>query len=255
MKGKEFIINSNSIAEILHITRPQNVNLTPYDNKTPEIHDILQVLGPDHEVSSKGSSISTAKFTPKLTTLKLIILSNLYPLSNTTFINLGRAQFLCDLITRVSIDIYAHIFQTIRKTAARSVARGCIPFCNLIMKFILREGINPPSDGKMMTRPRPISMITLQASKSHSSRTPKSDPPIYETPQVHAPVTPAQSTGTSSVPPGFQTAKQSHLIENVFHQISELERLLYSFHNQTQMRLTTIETQLDAIQQKLEESL
>ena len=67
-------------------------------------------------------------------------------------------------------------------------------------------------------------------------------PISYETPHVHAPVTPAQSTGTSSVPPGF-------------HQISKLERLLHSFHNQTQMRLTTIETQLDAIQQKLEESL
>ena len=75
------------------------------------------------------------------------------------------------------------------------------------MKFILREGINPPSDGKMMTRPRPISMITLQASKSHFSRTPKSEPSTYETPPVHAPVTPTQSTGTSSVPPRFQTAK------------------------------------------------
>ena len=108
--------------------------------------------------------------------------SNLYPLSNTTFINLRRAQFLYDLITGVSIDICAHIFQTIRKTAARSAARGCIPFCSLIMKFILREGINPSSDGKMMTRPCPISMITLQASKSHSFRTPKSEPPTYETP-------------------------------------------------------------------------
>ena len=116
------------------------------------------------------------------------------------------------------------------------------------MKFILREGINPPSDGKMMTRPRPISMITLQASKSHSSKTPKSEPSTYETPHVLALVTPAQSTGTSSVPLGFQTAKQSHLITNVVHQISELERLLHSFHNQTQMCLTTIETQLDAIQ-------
>ena len=115
------------------------------------------------------------------------------------------------------------------------------------MKFILCEGINPPSDGKMMTRPRPISMITLQASKSHSSRTPKSEPSTYETPHVHAPVTPAQSTGTSSVPPGFQIAKQSHLITNVAHQISELEWLFHSFHNQTQIRLTTIETQLDAI--------
>ena len=133
--------------------------------------------------------------------------SNLYPLSNTTFNNLRRAQFLCDLIIEVLIDICAHIFQTIRKIAARSAARGCIPFCSLIMKFILREGINPPSYGKMITRPRPISMITLQASKSHSSRTPKSEPPTYETPQVHAPVTPAQSTGTSFIPLRFQTTK------------------------------------------------
>ena len=57
VKGKEFIINLNSIAEILHIIRPQNVNLTPYDDRTLEIQDILQVLGPDHEVSSKGISI------------------------------------------------------------------------------------------------------------------------------------------------------------------------------------------------------
>ena len=68
VKGKEFIINPNSIAKILHITRPQNVNITPYDDRTPEIQDILQVLGPDHEVSSKGTSISIAKFAPKLTT-------------------------------------------------------------------------------------------------------------------------------------------------------------------------------------------
>ena len=231
VRGKEFIINPNFIAEILHITRPQNVNLIPYDDRTPEIQDILQVLGPDHEVSSKVTSISTAKFAPKLTTLKLIMFSNLYLLSNMTFINLRRAQFLCDLITGESIDIYAHIFQTIRKTAARSAARGCIPFCNLVMNFILHEGINPPLDGKRMTRSRLISMITLQASKSHSSRTPKNEPSTYTTPHVHAPITPAQSTGTSSVPPGFQTAKQSHLIANVIHQISELKRLLHSFHN------------------------
>ena len=68
-----------------------------------------------------------------------------------------------------------------------------------------------------MTRQHPISMITLQVSKSHSSRTPKSEPSTYETPHVHAPVTPAQSTSTSSVPPGLQTAKQSHLITNVAH--------------------------------------
>ena len=129
----------------------------------------------------------------------------------------SRAQFLCDLITGMSIDICAHIFQTIRKTVARSITRGCIPFCSLIMKFILRKGINPPSDRKMMTRLHPISMVTLQASKSHSFRTPKSEPSTYETPHVHAPVTPAQSISTSIVPSGFQTTKQSHLITNVAH--------------------------------------
>ena len=99
--------------------------------------------------------------------------SNLYLLSNIAFINLGKAQFLCDLITGAPINICAHIFQTIGKTAARSATWACIPF--LIMKIILLEGINPPSDGKMMNHPRPISMVTLQASKSHSSKTPKSE--------------------------------------------------------------------------------
>ena len=91
VRGKEFGISPNSIADILCITRPQNVDLTPYDDRTPKIQDILQVLGSDHEVSNTGTSISTAKFAPELTTLKLIMFSNLYPLSNTTFINLGRA--------------------------------------------------------------------------------------------------------------------------------------------------------------------
>ena len=118
VRGKGFIINLNSIAEILHITRPKNVDLTPYDDRTPETQNILQVLGPNLEVSNKGTSISTAKFAPELTTLKLIMFSNLYPLSNTTFINLEGAQFLCDLITGAPTNICAHIFQTIRKTMA-----------------------------------------------------------------------------------------------------------------------------------------
>ena len=115
---KEFSINPDYIVKVLHIIRPTNVDLTPYDDRQPQVQDILQVLRPNHEVSSKGTSIGTAKFAPELMTLKLIMFSNLYPLSNTTFINLGRAQFLCDLITRVLIDICAHIFQTIGKTTA-----------------------------------------------------------------------------------------------------------------------------------------
>ena len=175
VRGKEFSINPNYIAKVLRITRPEDVDLTPYDDRTPKVQDILQVLGLDHEVSSKGTSINTAKFALELTTLKLIMFSNLYSLSNTAFINLGRSQFLSDLITGAPIDICAHIFQIIGKTAARSAARACIPFCSLIMNIMLLDGVSPPSDGKMMNCPRPISMISLQVSKSHSSKIPKSE--------------------------------------------------------------------------------
>ena len=120
------------------------------------------------------------------------------------------------------------------------------------MKIILREGVNPPSDGKIASRPRSISLYTLQASKSHSFKTPKSEP---VTPSGQSSTTPVQSTGTPSIPPGFQMPRQRHLIKTMVEWISELHRLIYTTNNQVQVRLTAIETQLDAIQQKLEESL
>ena len=181
------------------------MDLTLYDDRTPKVQDILQVLGLDHEVSNKGTSINTAKFAPKLTTLKLIMFSNLYPLSNTAFINLGKAQFLSDLITGAPIDICAHIFQIIGKTAARSATQACIPFCSLIMKIMLLEGVNPLSDGKIMNRPRPISMITLQASKSHSSKTPKSEHISPATPYAHGSDTHVHTMTISPVTPELQS--------------------------------------------------
>ena len=227
---------------------------TPYDERVLQAQNILQVLGNQHEVGSIGSSIGTALFSPELTTLKLIMFSNLYPLSNTAFISLGRAKFLCDLIFGVLIDICAHIFQIIGKTAARSATRTILPFCSLIMKIILREGVSPSSDEKIVPHPQPISIYTLQASKSHSFKKPKSEPSTHASPSAHATVTHIRSTGTPSVPPGFEIAKQSHIIANVFHQLSDLEWLLHSFHSHTHMRLITIESQLDAVQKKLENS-
>ena len=118
VQGKEFINTPNYIANVLRITRPANVDLTPYDDKLPQVQDILKILRPDHEISSKGTSIGTAKFAPKLKTLTLIMFFNLYPLSNIGFINLGRTQFLCDLITGVQIDISTHIFQLMGRIVA-----------------------------------------------------------------------------------------------------------------------------------------
>ena len=64
-----------------------------------------------------------------------------------------------------------------------------------------------------------------------------------------------QTTSTPFAPSNSKADRLSNLIMSVSQRISILERLLYSTNNQVQVRLTTIETQLDAIQQKLEDSL
>ena len=43
------------------------------------------------------------------------------------------------------------------------------------MKIMVLEGVRPPTDGKILPRLQPLSMISLQASKSHSFKAPKSE--------------------------------------------------------------------------------
>ena len=69
------------------------------------------------------------------------------------------------------------------------------------MKLILREGIVSPTDEKMLTRQRLISMYTLQASKNHSSKTPKSAHISPVTPSAPKSKTPVHTTPTSRVIP------------------------------------------------------
>ena len=108
--GKDFVITLDYLVKILHINRLESVYSSPYDDKLALVVEILDTSGADHEVSSTGTSIGTAKFRLEMKTLTLIMFFNLYSLSNTGFINLRRAQFLCDLIKGAQIDIYAHIF-------------------------------------------------------------------------------------------------------------------------------------------------
>ena len=147
---------------------------------------------------SKGTSIGTTKFRPELKTLTLIMFFNLYPLTNTGFINLGRAQFLCDLIRSAPIDICAHIFQTMGKTTGRSTARMCLPFCSLIMKIMVLKGVRLPRDGTILVCQCLISMVSLQMSKGHSSaerenqnssKTSKSEYVPHVTPSNHGSAT------------------------------------------------------------------
>ena len=135
------------------------------------------------------------------------------------------------------------------------------------MKIMVLEGVNPPTDGKKMDRLRPLSMISLQANKSHSSKAPKSEPFLHATSPGQGSATPIHTEIASPIPSEVQTTSipfaplssqadmLSTMIESVSQQIFRLERLIYSTNNQFQMRLTTIETQLDVIQKKLEDSL
>ena len=231
VRGREFIITPNYIAKVLQINQPAKANLTPYNDRLPQVQDILKILGPDHEISTKGTSIGTTKFAPELKTLTLIMFFNLYPLSNIGFIKLGRAQFLCDLITGVPIDICAYIFQTIGKIAARMATQTCLPFCSLLMKIMVLEDIRSPKDGKIPVRLRPISLISLQASKVHSSKAPKSEsfpnatssghglathttPVNIETASPHT--LELQTTSTQLIQPSSQANKLSTLIEGLY---------------------------------------
>ena len=135
------------------------------------------------------------------------------------------------------------------------------------MKLILREGIVPPTDGKMLTRQRPISMFSLQASRSHSSKTPKSAHISLVTPSAPESETPAHTTPTSyAIPEVPQTSiphaqtdphtdRVGSLLEHIQKRIDEIVTLLYSTNNHVQMRLETMKNQLDAIQRKLDDSL
>ena len=91
VRGNDYVITSNYLAKILQINRLKNIDSSPYDDRLAPVAEILDTLGVDHEVSSTGTSIGTSKFGLEIKTLTLIIFSNLYLLSNTSFINLERA--------------------------------------------------------------------------------------------------------------------------------------------------------------------
>ena len=60
VRGIKFSVNLEYIAKVLRITRPANVDLTPYNDRILQVQDILEVLGLDHKVRRKGSFIGTA---------------------------------------------------------------------------------------------------------------------------------------------------------------------------------------------------
>ena len=171
------------------------------------------------------------------------------------FINLGRAQFLCDLITRAPIDICAYILQTMWKTVTRTATQMCLPFCSLILKIMVLKGFRLLRDGTILVHQRPISMVSLQMSKSHSftewekqnlSKTPKSESVPHVAPSDHgsaAHTTPGhiettsphtlepQTTSTQLRQSSSHADRLTILVKGLHECISGLSNAIYSTNN------------------------
>ena len=93
---------------------------------------------------------------------------NLYSLSSTGYMDLGKALFLHDLISDEEINICAHIFHILHKTVLRTDSKACIPFYCLISRILKLKGIHPSEDESPYSKPSPINSHTLNASIGHS---------------------------------------------------------------------------------------
>ena len=108
------------LVEILHINRTMLRKPAVYDDLYPEEDLLRKALGKDLEFSPNGNSINVSSLSPELRVLTIIMFHNLYPLSSTRYMNLGRALFLHHLISGVKIGICAHIFHILCKTVVRT---------------------------------------------------------------------------------------------------------------------------------------
>ena len=116
VRGKRFSVTPVYLADILHINQPILPIPPVYDELNLDEEVLQEALGANLEFSSNGKSVSVASLSPELRLLTMIMFSNLYPLSSTSYISLNRALFLHDLITDVEIDVCSHIFHILVKT-------------------------------------------------------------------------------------------------------------------------------------------
>ena len=175
VRGKRFSVTPVYLAEILHINRPILCIPSVYDELNPDEEVLQEALRANLEFSSNGKSISVASLSPELRLLTMIMRSNLYPLSSTGYMNLGRALFLHDLITDVEIDVCSHIFHILAKTVERTTSWNCIPFYRLISRILKLKGMHPSKDERPYPRPSPINIHTLHASMSHTKKSTKKE--------------------------------------------------------------------------------
>ena len=94
VKGKSFSVSPVYLADILHINRPMLATTPVYGDLNLDEDLLRKTLGRNLEFSQTGNSISVSSLSPELRVFIIIIFHNLYPLSSTGYMNLGRALFL-----------------------------------------------------------------------------------------------------------------------------------------------------------------
>jgi len=243
VRGKIFSMTPIYLAEILRINWPMFTNPSVYDDLSPNEDLLRDTLGRNLEFLPTRNSISVSSLSPKLRVLTIIMFNNLYPLSSTGYMNLGRALFLHDLITDEEIDICAHIFHILCKTVARTDLRTCIPFCCLVSRILKLKGIHPSIDESPYTKPSPFNIHTLNASIGHSQKGIKTETSV--------PIT-ASHSASSSYDEKLDNIMAS--IHDISTKMSRLATLLHHHNIHCDMKFTSLHTQLDQIQRKLEEN-
>ena len=195
------------------------------------------------EFSSNRKSISVASLSPELRLLTMIMCSNLYPLSSTGYMNLGRALFLRDLISNEEIDVCSYIFHILAKTVDRTVSRNYIPFYRLISRILKLKGVHPSEDERPYLRPSPINIRTLHASMSHTKKNVQQE--------SHA------NPGSSNFTLHACDKQLDHImaaLHEINTKISGLATIMHSQHICFDTKFTSLQIQMDEIQRKLEEN-
>ena len=147
-----------------------------------------------------------------------------------------------DLITNVEIDVCSYIFHIVEKTVDRTASRNCIAFGRLILRILKLKGVHPLEDECPYPRPSPINICTLHASMSHTKKNTKQE--------SHA--TQGSSSSTSHVY-DEQLDNIMATLQEITTKISKLATIMHSQHIRFNTKFTSLQTQLDQIQRKLEE--
>ena len=242
VRGKDFTMTPTYLSLILNINRPMFAKSLVYDEMEPDLEIFRNTFKENLVVSSNGKSLGLSSLSPELKLLTTIMFHNLYPLSSTGYMHLGRALFLHDLIADKEIDVCSHIIHILVKTAENEASRNCLPFCCLMTKILKLKGVPIMEDEFPQSKQRAINISTLNAIKGHVRKNVKQE-------------STAPQDDTSSRLHSYDEKLNNILasVQDISTKLSGLTTIMHSQHTQFETKFTSLQTQLDQIQRKLEE--